>query len=356
MNLRGIEKTDVEKPRASGGNEGRTATRKVSVTPKTAASAVVARYGLIIAWALVILVFSILPQTTATFPTLNNFSTIFGSESVIAILALSLVVPLTAGDYDLSVAFILALSAMVVAVLNVNDHWPILACIVVAVLVGGFIGIVNGTITLFFRIDSLIVTLGTGTVVGGIALLISHTNTISGVSAGLTSWVIVNRFLDIPLEFYYALGIGVTMWFVFQRLPIGRRILFVGRGRNVARLSGIRVGRIRLGGFVTSGVLSAIAGVVYVGTSGGASPTSGTELLLPAFAAAFLGATTIYPGRFNPIGTLAAVFFLVTGISGFQLMGAQSYVQDLFYGGALVIAVALSQLARKRETLEAGAG
>jgi ribose transport system permease protein len=79
-------------------------------------------------------------------------------------------------------------------------------------------------------------------------------------------------------------------------------------------------------------------------------------LLLPAFAAAFLGATTIYPGRFNPLGALAAVFFLVTGITGFQLLGAQSFVQELFYGGALVVAVALSQLARKRQALDTGAG
>lgn len=322
----------------------------------TVASRSIARYGLLIAWALVVLVFSVLPKTSGTFPTVNNFATVFGSQAVIAILTLGLVVPLTAGDYDLSVAFILTLSSMLIAVLNVNDHWPILASIVVAVLVGGAIGIVNGAIILFFRIDSLIVTLGTGTFIGGIVLLISHTNTISGVSANLTKWVIVNRFLGIPLEFYYALVLGLTMWYVFQFLPIGRRLLFVGRGRNVARLSGIRVERIRLAGFVTSGVISAIAGVVYSGTTGAADPTSGTQLLLPAFAAAFLGATTIYPGRFNPIGALAAVYFLVTGITGFQLLGAQSYVQDLFYGGALVIAVGLSQLARKRQALEAGAG
>jgi ribose transport system permease protein len=146
------------------------------------------------------------------------------------------------------------------------------------------------------------------------------------------------------------------MWYVFELTPLGRRMLFVGRGRNVARLSGVNVERVRLGGFVVSGVIAAFGGVIYSGTTGAADPTSGTQLLLPAFAAAFLGATTIYPGRFNPLGALAAVYFLVTGITGFQLLGAQSYVQQLFYGGALVLAVALSQLARKRQALEAGTG
>jgi ribose transport system permease protein len=111
---------------------------------------------------------------------------------------------------------------------------------------------------------------------------------------------------------------------------------------------------VRSGALIASGVISALGGVIYAGTTGAADPTSGTQLLLPAFAAVFLGATTIVPGRFNPVGSLVAVYFLVTGITGFQLLGAQSYVQSLFYGGALVIAVALSQLARKRKALDTG--
>lgn len=317
---------------------------------------VAARYGLLIAWAIVAVIFSVLPGTSATFPTVNNLATIFGSQAVVAILTLALVVPLAASDYDLSVAFVLTLSSMLVAVLNVNQHWPILAAMAVALAAGVFVGIINAAVILFFRIDSLIVTLGSGTFIGGIVLLISNTNTISGVSPSLVRWVIINRFLGIPLEFYYALAIGAAMWYAFVFLPIGTKLLFVGRGRSVARLSGINVERIRLGGFIVSGLISALAGIVYAGTTGGADPTSGSLLLLPAFAAAFLGATSIYPGRFNPIGALAAVYFLVTGITGFQLLGAQSYVQDLFYGGALVIAVALSQLARGRQALEAGKG
>jgi ribose transport system permease protein len=131
-------------------------------------------------------------------------------------------------------------------------------------------------------------------------------------------------------------------------MPVGRRLLFVGRGRSVARLSGIHVARLRWGALVVSGLISAFAGVLYAGTLGSADPTSGLSFLLPAFAAAFLGATTIMPGRFNPLGSIAAVYFLVTGITGLQLLGVQTFVQQLFYGGALVLAVALSQLARRR--------
>lgn len=317
-------------------------------------AALLGQYGLVVAWAAVALFFTLLPGTAQTFPTPSNFATILGSQAVIVILTLGLLVPLTAGDYDLSVGFTLTLSAMLVAVLNVQHHWPILLAVVAALAAGALVGLVNGAFILIFRIDSIIVTLGTGTFAGGVVLVISGSNTISGVSSGLVDWVIVNRLLGIPLEFYYGLLLCLVMWYVFEFTPLGRRLLFVGRGRSVARLSGINVDRVRLGALMASGVVSALGGVAYAGTTGAADPTSGAQLLLPAFAAAFLGATTIAPGRFNPIGCLVAVYFLVTGITGFQLLGAQSYVQSLFYGGALVIAVALSQIARRRQALDTG--
>ena len=115
----------------------------------------------------------------------------------------------------------------------------------------------------------------------------------------------------------------------------------------MARLSGLRVDRVRVGALVTGGLLAGVAGVMYTGTSGSADPTSGPTFLLPVFAGAFLGATTILPGRFNAWGTLIATYFLATGITGLQFLGAQNYVQQLFYGGALVVAVGLSQLANR---------
>ena len=97
-----------------------------------------------------------------------------------------------------------------------------------------------------------------------------------------------------------------------------------------------------------AGLIAAAAGVLYTGTAGAADPTSGATFLLPAFAAAFLGTTTITPGRFNPWGTFIAVYFLVTGITGLAIMGVQTWVQNVFYGGALVIAVTASQIVKMR--------
>lgn len=310
------------------------------------------RYAVLVAWGVVIAIFSfLLPDT---FPTVQNFSSILGSQAVLVILVLGLIIPLTAGDYDLSIAANLTLASMLVAILNVNHGWPIGFAILAAIAAGTFLGVCNGTLIIVFGIDSLIATLGTGTFVNGIVLWISGSQTISGISSNLVDPVIVHRFLEIPLCFYYGIALCVIIWYVFEFMPAGRRLLMVGRGRSVARLSGIRVSRVRLGAMVASGAIGALAGVVYAGTTGAADPSSGNSFLLPAFAAAFLGATTIVPGRFNPWGAVIAVYFLVTGITGLQLLGVQSFVQQLFYGGALVLAVVFSQLARRREALDTG--
>jgi len=312
----------------------------------------VQRIALPVAWLLLIAGFGI--ANPSVFLTAATFQTMLGSQAVLLVLTLALIVPLTAGDYDLSVAGVLTLSAMMVAILNVQHGWPIWAAIVAALVMGLVVGLVNGLVMVFFGIESLIVTLGMGTLLTGITLWASDSATISGISQGLVDYVIVKRFAGISLAFYYAIALCAILWWVLEYTSIGRRLLFVGRGRSVSKLSGVRVGRVRIGALMGSAALAALAGVLYAGTSGGADPSSGSSLLLPAFAAAFLGATSIMPGRFNPWGTAIAVYFLVTGITGLQLMGVQSYVQQLFYGGALLVAVALSQLARGRVPLDNG--
>lgn len=305
------------------------------------------RFGLVIAWIAVIVVFGAIRPDT--FLSWANFSTILGSQAVLVVVALGLIIPLTAGDYDLSVASVLTLSAMLVAVLNVWVGIPIGFAILLALAAGMSVGFLNGFFVIYFRIHSLIVTLGMGTFIHGLTLWFSDTQTISGVSNDLVRAVIITRFLGVPLAFYYALILAIVIWYVFSYTALGQRLLFVGRGREVARLSGINVDRMRWGCLVVSSLLGALAGVIYAGTIGAADPNSGLTYLLPAFAAAFLGATSIQPGRFNPIGSVIAVYFLVTGITGLSILGVSTFIQDLFYGGALIVAVTLSQIVRGRE-------
>lgn len=307
----------------------------------------VERFGLVIVWVAVILLFGALKPDT--FLTWSNFSTIFGSEAVLVIVTLGLVVPLTAGDFDLSIAQVLTFVSMLTAILSAKLGVPLWVIIPTILAAGALVGAINGALTLYFRVHSLIVTLGVGTFLHGITLWISDSQTIGGVARGLMQWTIIERFLGIPIAFYYAIGLAAVMWYVLSYTAFGQQLLFTGRGREVGRLTGIAVGRVRLLSFVVSGVMGAIAGLLYTGTTGSANPSSGTTLLLPAFAAAFLGATCINPGRFNPWGSVVAVYFLVTGINGLSVLGFRTFVQDLFYGGALVVAVMVSQLVSGRK-------
>ncbi|KQX74014.1 MULTISPECIES: ABC transporter permease [Aeromicrobium] len=324
---------------------------KTTATPKasrrtTKRPAEPERFALLGVWAVLFLVFSlIVPET---FPTTANISNMLGSQAVLLVLALGLIVPLRAGDYDLSVASTLNLSAVVVAVLNVNQGWNIWAAVIAAILVSMVVGVVNGFIITRFDIDPFIVTLGVGTVVQGLIYQISNSVTITGVDRKLSDTMLTQPFLAIPVDFYYAIALCVLVWYVFDHTAFGQRLLFAGQSRDVARLNGVNVSGLRWVSMIISAGVAGVAGVIYAGTTASADPTSGAAFLLPAFAACFLGSTVLKIGRFNPWGTLIAVYFLVTGITGLQLMGAQQYVQQLFYGGALVVAVIMSKLVKTR--------
>ncbi len=308
------------------------------------------RFGLIVAWALMIgVIGAFKPDQMFAW---NSYASMFGSQAMIVVLALGLIIPLTTGDFDLSVASTMGLAAMTLAVLNVQQGWGISETIFVVLLIGAVVGAVNAIFVLWFGIHSLIVTLGTGYFINGLVLWISNSATVSGVSPALVKMVILTRFLGIPLAFWFAAVLAVIIWYSFQHTALGRRLLFVGRGREVARLSGVNVTRVRAGALIASGMISALAGVLYAGIFGAADPSSSLSFLLPAFAAAFLGSTTLYPGRFNAPGAFVAVFFLSTGIMGLNFLGAQGFVKNLFYGGGLVVAVSISQLIRKRRPMD----
>lgn len=304
------------------------------------------KYALVFVWILLIAGFSI--AMPSSFFNWGNFSILFASYAPAALLALAIIVPLTSGDYDLSVGATLTLSSCMIGVLNVWQGVPIELCVLIVLVTGVFIGLFHALFIVYFRIPSLVVTLGTTSLMSGIVQLITNSSTIGGIDNSLIMAVVGGRLLGVPYAFYYALVAALVLWYVFDYTPIGRRLLFVGRGREVARLNGLPVERIRVGALVTSGVISSAAGVLYAGVLGSADPYSGLNYLLPAFAAAFLGSTAITPGRFNPRGTMVAVYFLGTGITGLTMFGIPLWVTNVFNGAALILAVTISQLTRGR--------
>lgn len=303
------------------------------------------RWILLWVWLLLIAVFTVMrPDAFFTF---GNVQTILDSQSTLVFVSLAVLFPLIVGEFDLSVGANLGLVTSVVAVFNVRLHWPIAVAVVLALAVGGIVGALNGFFVVSVGVDGIITTLAVGTLATGVTYAITNYVTISGISNALVS-VTTNQVFGVPYSFFFGIVAAAGIWYVLRYMPLGQYLLFVGRSREVARLSGLNVQRIRFGSFVVAGLFAGVAGIILAGTVGSADPTVGTTFLLPAYSAAFLGATTITPGRFNPMGTLVAVYFLVTGITGLQIIGLSDWVQQVFYGIALLFAVTVSVLARRR--------
>jgi len=298
------------------------------------------RFGLLGAWAGLIAGFGF--AAPDTFFSATNYESIFSTGAIFVILTLGVLPSLTAGELDLSIGGVLGLSMMMTAYTNVNLHLPLGLAVLIALGVGLGVGLTNAFLIVVLGIDSLIVTLGMGTLLAGLAYAVTA-QPIFGVSSTLINAATYPIFGLQPTVFY-AIGLTAVMWYIGRYTAIGQFVLFAGAGRTVARLSGVRVNAVRVGTLVAGSLVAAAAGVLAAGTAGAADPTAGPSYLLPAFAAAFLGSTAITPGRFNAIGTFCAVYFLQTGVAGLGLVGWSGWVDQVFYGGSLIVAVAMPRL------------
>ncbi len=241
----------------------------------------------------------------------------------------------------------LGLCATVVPVLSVLHHMNVALASSIAVAVGVGAGAVNGLLVVYAGVNTIVVTLGMSTLLSGIALAISHLSAVSGLSASFGQLALANVW-GLPVSFYYGIALALAFAYVLAFTPLGRHMQFVGANREVSRLAGVRVQRIRFGAFVAAGAFCGVGGVVVSAGLGGFDPTTSITYLLPTVSAVFLGTAAVRPGRFNPIGTLIGLYFLATGILGLEELGLAGWISDVFYGAALIVAVTLTTLLRKR--------
>ena len=306
-------------------------------------TSIVERYALV---GLLVLAFTLCAVLLPEFRSLGIVSAMINSQAIVLLLALTATLALRTGDFDLAIPGVMVTSACVVAVMSTNGYPPAVV-IPAAVAVGITVGLINALLVVKVGVDSFITTLGMFTALSGIGYAITGSRIITGVP---DFYVELSRakLLGLPMTTWYGWLLVAVLWFVYQRTPAGRYMLFIGGNRDAALLAGISVSRIRTITYVVSGGTGALVGVVLVGNLGAIDPAIGSQYLLAPFAATFLGATAITVGRFNAMGTLVAVYLLVVGITGLQLAGAASWVSPLFNGLALMIAVALAKLVGAR--------
>jgi ribose transport system permease protein len=307
-----------------------------------------ARFSVIGVWlAFAILFSALLPQL---FPTEGTFRTIFGSQQnmILVFLAAALLCTIVVGEFvDLSIVGNFALSAILLSVLHVDHDVNVWLAIVVALAVATAAGALNGFLVVKLGVNTIVVTLGMNTFLIGIAQWASNMVTVSGLPTDLSK-IVLFQIGVLPIGFFYGLLLMLVFAYVLGFTPLGRNMRFVGENREVSRLAGVRVNRIRIGAFTTAGLLAGLAGVLSASATGGFDQSAAMPYMLPVFAATFLGTAILQPGRFNPLGTLIAVYFLATGVIGLQMLGASAWVTNVFYGGVLVIAVTISTIIHAR--------
>lgn len=310
-------------------------------------SNIIATHGLLILLIVFFVVFAaLLPHT---FPTAYNIRSILGNKSVTAFLALAVMIPLAANQFDLSVGFTLGLTHVMIIGLQINSHVSWELAILAGVAIGICVGLVNGVLVAFAQIDSFIATLAVGTFVFGITNWYTGGQQIAGSFAnGFTSFADRTVLGYIPAPAVYVLACSVILWLILEYLPLGRRLYALGANPRAAKLVGIPSRKYIVGSFAASGFLTALGGVVLASQLQAGQSSLGAEYLLPAFVGALLGATTIHPGRVNVWGTLIAVLLLAVGISGLEQLGATFYVEPLFNGATLAVAVGVAGYAARR--------
>jgi len=307
-------------------------------------AAILRRYGIIVSLVVLFACFSLLRP--GIFPTLGNLIAILKQISLLGILSAGLTICLVLGDFDLSVAAVATWSGVIVAaLLPTTNMWLAMG---IVVLMGMGIGVVNGFFSAFVGISPFIVTLATQTMLRGLTLW--YTGGYSLYSGIPKAFVRIGRgtFLGVPYLVYVMALVYIVIYVAANHTAFGKKVYAVGGNPTASRFSGIRVVRVHLLAFILSGALAALTGILLAARLSSGQPRAGEGLLLSAFAACFLGATTFRVGRFNILGSLIGVLFIGTLNNGLVILGVPFYLQYVIQGAILVLAIAASGLARSR--------
>lgn len=304
-------------------------------------------YGLVILMFGLILLFSILLPNT--FPTMLNVRAILSDKAIIALLSLAAMIPMVAGRIDLTVGYGIVLWHILAISLQTLYGFPWPVAVAIVLVLGVVIGALNGLLVEVARIDSFIATLGTGTILYALALW--HTGGRQMVGALPDAFYAINGtfVFGLPITAIYVLVITVVLWVALEYTPIGRYLYAIGANQRAAELNGIPTRKFVIGAFVTSGLMTALAGVLLASKLRIGQASVGLEFLLPALVGAFLGSTTIKPGRVNVWGTIVGVMILAVGISGIQQFGGSFWVEPLFNGMTLLIAIGIAGYAQRKK-------
>ncbi len=304
-----------------------------------------ARYATILGLIAMIVAFAVL--SPRAFPTVNNFTNVLNQASLAMIIAAGLTLAVVVGELDLSIGFAASLHGILVTGLIVSNKLPIPLAIVIVLAAGALVGLINGLIVTKIRVNSVIATLGVGTILTGLAFAYSAgVPIVAGVPEAFLQLSLGRWLFGIPNNIVVMVVIVGGLWVLVERTALGQEIQAVGGNPAAARLAGIDVDRIKILGFIISGTCAALTGILLASRLGSGTASAADSYLLTAFAAVFLGSATLRDGEFHVLGTLIGALIIAFAFNGLNIFGAPTFSQYMLQGAILIVAVGLSSLGR----------
>jgi ribose transport system permease protein len=311
---------------------------QLSITPTNRAT--LQKLGPFIALLVIAVALSIVSHN---FLTVDNLLNVMRQASINALIAFGMTLVILLGGIDLSAGSVLALSSVIIASL-LTSGTPAIVATLAGLAAGGLMGFVNGLVISKGKVAPFIATLGSMTVLRGLALVVSNGSPLSNFSSDFFSLLgggYIARLVPIPVVLM--LVMFALFWVVLRKTVFGRHIYATGGNAESARLSGVKVDRIQLYVYTISGVMAALAGVVLTSRLNSAQPTAGTGYELDAIAAVVLGGTSLTGGRGWIFGTLVGALLIGVLNNGLNLLDVSSFYQQVIKGGVILLAVLIDR-------------
>jgi ribose transport system permease protein len=301
--------------------------------------------------AALIVVFIFLSFASPVFLTTDNLINIIEQNAVTATIALGMTFVIITAGIDLSVGSTAAMTGVVGVELVAHGwHWP--PAMLIAILLGGVVGLINGVLISFARLNPFITTLGMMTVVRGLTDVYTNAVVVVGPTSELGPQnfgvIGLGKVSGIPVALIILVVLSALAYFLLSHTRLGRYTYAIGSNQEAARLSGIPVKRYLLAVYVILGLLTGLAGVIAVSRLSIAEPNFGIGLELDVIAATVVGGASLFGGQGTIVGTLIGVFLIGVIRDGSVLLDINSFWQNVIIGVVIWLAVLWDQFRRRR--------
>ena len=299
-----------------------------------------ARYGTLVSLVALLIVFSL--ARADVFPTVDNLLNIMNQISILGTMAFGLTVCLVMGLFDLSIAAMATLGGYVATFLLVQypDSINVPEAVLISLSISALIGVVNGLIVSYLGISAFIATLATGSIITGAVLGVSDSKTIiTGIPDAFMA-IGQGAIFGVSNPIFIMLAVGLVLWLLLEHTQLGRHLYAIGGSAEASRLAGIAVKRYAPFALAVCAACAGLGGLMAAAVLGAGRPQGvGDGYLLNAFAAVFIGASSLRPGKFHILGTMIGVLLIGVINNGLSVMGVPTYWQYIVQGALLVAAL-----------------